>query len=614
MSVVQRHPFNARSLRYLRLLFSFLVSLLLVVSSIGTLPVKAQFSLPSTSQEAPPAGVERIGLIEVTSLRFNGEPIFKIASPTVTKRDDPNDSIPVEVRAREVEATLNRLIAVEPESELATTRPYATFLDPKSVKVITEFINEQPVLLVRDNYLSQPETIITVTDADARYYFSTKQEVANRWQSILQDEFEEALAMRQPEALRQQVETALTKFLIYGLITLLLLGVMRFLTWRKHSLEREQDLVEEQIRAQEERVTQSDLASVSDTLLKQQFVLKLRCQLVGIFRWLFNSSLAFLWLIGIGVILRLFPATRRFSYWTNAPIVLLIFLFVAGLVDRIGNLLIDRVVIAWRRGEFWVSEIERGDGHRERRIVTVTSVAKWLKTALIYTFAVLWALQALGISTGSVLAIGAVFALAVSFASQSLVKDLVNGFLILLEDQYAVGDVVEIDKATGMVENLNLRITQLRNAEGRLITIPNSQIIKVENLTRNWSRVDFAIEVAYETDVDRALALLKDQAIALYNDPQWRSLMPEAPEVLGVDGITHQGVLIRVWLKTLPLQQWKVGREFRRRIKVAFDQNKIHIGVPQQSLYSPDGALSLTTYEDGHHSEPLLPQQHDRSS
>ena len=121
--------------------------------------------------------------------------------------------------------------------------------------------------------------------------------------------------------------------------------------------------------------------------------------------------------------------------------------------------------------------------------------------------------------------------------------------------------------------------------EGRLITIPNSSIARVENLTRTWSRVDFTIEVAYDTDIKQALAVIHDVAQQMYAEPEWHNLMPESPEVLGVDNISHAGMLIRVWLKTQPLQQWTVGREFRLRVRVALAEHGIRIGTPQQVIW-----------------------------
>jgi small conductance mechanosensitive channel len=159
--------------------------------------------------------------------------------------------------------------------------------------------------------------------------------------------------------------------------------------------------------------------------------------------------------------------------------------------------------------------------------------------------------------------------------------------LILLEDQYAIGDFIRVNNVSGRVEGLNLRVTQLRNDTGHLITIPNSLITQVENMTRTWSRCDFQIEVAYNTDVNLALDVIRQVADELAHDPEWGKFILDTTEVLGVEQLSHSGILIRLWIKTLPMKQWPVAREFRRRIKIAFDKQGIAIGMPQQSLIGP---------------------------
>ncbi len=181
-------------------------------------------------------------------------------------------------------------------------------------------------------------------------------------------------------------------------------------------------------------------------------------------------------------------------------------------------------------------------------------------------------------------AIGAVGALALSFAAQNLMRDFLNGFLILAEDHYALGDEVQIGDAGGVVERLNLRITQLRTADGRLITIPNHQVNVVENSTRLWSRVDFRITMAYATDVDRALAVVTEAANEMSRDPKWRRVILAAPDVLGVEDLSHAGIVIRVQLETLPFKKDQAAREFRRRLKIALDRARITLGVPQQVI------------------------------
>lgn len=140
--------------------------------------------------------------------------------------------------------------------------------------------------------------------------------------------------------------------------------------------------------------------------------------------------------------------------------------------------------------------------------------------------------------------------------------------VILAEDQFAIGDVIDTGTASGLVENLNLRVTQVRSVDGELITIPNSNITQVKNLTRNWSRVAFSINVAYQTNPDEALAVLRDVAQKLYEDPDWHDKILAEPKVLGIDSVSHTGITITTWIQTEPAQQWMVGREFRLRYKL----------------------------------------------
>jgi small conductance mechanosensitive channel len=216
------------------------------------------------------------------------------------------------------------------------------------------------------------------------------------------------------------------------------------------------------------------------------------------------------------------------------------------------------------------------------RIPTIVRAVEGFKALLIYLVATGLSLNLLGLPSASVLTVGALLALALSFAAQSLVKDLTTGFLILTEDQFAIGDVVTIGAMSGIVENLNLRITQVRDDRGRLITIPNSQITVVENATRTWSRVDFTIDIASDTDVERALKVLVDVSNALYTDPEWYARIVEPPSVLGVEAISPNGITLRLWVVTAPAQQYAVRRELNRRVLQAFNAQKITLGIPQQ--------------------------------
>lgn len=219
------------------------------------------------------------------------------------------------------------------------------------------------------------------------------------------------------------------------------------------------------------------------------------------------------------------------------------------------------------------------------RINTISRLVGGIITAFWVILGIVVAITIVGIDVTPLLAGAGILGLALSFASQNLIKDALNGFFIILEDQYAVGDIVNIGDFGGQVENLNLRITQLRDPEGRLITIPNSEIKTVANLSSQWSRADINIPVAYQTNIDLSLKLVTKVAVEMFEARDWQSKILEVPEVLGVDDFGERGAVIRVWIKTHPFMQWEVAREFRRRIHNAFQQAGIPLPVPQRQIW-----------------------------
>jgi small conductance mechanosensitive channel len=218
------------------------------------------------------------------------------------------------------------------------------------------------------------------------------------------------------------------------------------------------------------------------------------------------------------------------------------------------------------------------------RLSTVSQVLRNVTAIVLVSLGFLAILSRLGFDLIPLLAGAGIVGIAISFAAQGLIKDIINGFLIVLEDQYAVGDVIIVGQLGGLVENMNLRITQVRNNEGQLITIPNSAISVVQNLSKDWARVDLSIEVAFDSDPDYVLDVLRKLSQEIYQEEDWRSKIIEPPDVLGIDGLQHSGMLIRIWIKTQPLQQWSVAREFRRRLKLVMTKENIAIGIPQQEL------------------------------
>jgi small conductance mechanosensitive channel len=204
-------------------------------------------------------------------------------------------------------------------------------------------------------------------------------------------------------------------------------------------------------------------------------------------------------------------------------------------------------------------------------------------TMVIIAGGILMLLDEVNIPIAPLMGGAAVFGLAVAFGAQSLIKDFFSGFMILLEQQYMVNDVIKIGDISGQVERITLRTTVLRDMEGRVHFVPHGQITSTTNMTHGWSRAVFDIPVSYREDVDHLIDVLVALGKQLRRDPEFGPLILEDPVMLGIDSFSDTAVMVKFYLKTRPLRQWPVKRELLRRIKVCFDEMGIEIpnrGVP----------------------------------
>ena len=219
----------------------------------------------------------------------------------------------------------------------------------------------------------------------------------------------------------------------------------------------------------------------------------------------------------------------------------------------------------------------------EQRIDALTTVLRSLVTFVIYTVATFMILGEIGINLGPLIAGAGIIGVALGFGSQSLVKDFLSGVFILVEDQFGVGDIVDLDNQTsGVVDAVSLRTTRLRSVDGTLWHVPNGEIRRVGNKSQHWSRALIDIEVAYDTDLDHAEAVIARVADEI---AQGDADVIEQPEVWGVEQLGANGIVIRLVVKTRPSEQFRVSRELRRKIKAAFDAEGIEIPFPQQTVW-----------------------------
>lgn len=212
---------------------------------------------------------------------------------------------------------------------------------------------------------------------------------------------------------------------------------------------------------------------------------------------------------------------------------------------------------------------------REQQTRTMSGVVYSVGVTIILAVAVLMALPEFGFNITPVAAAAAVASLAFGFGAQSLVKDFINGFFIVLEDQFVVGDTIQVNGETGRVEYLTLRRTVLRNAAGAIVTIPNSLIGQVSNLNRDWSQAFIDVTVPSNELVGRALATLEKICGDFRNDPDWSAALVDGPRVLGVESLALDGTVLRLQVRTVLNRKDDVSRELRRRIKLAFEDARI---------------------------------------
>ena len=578
----------------------------------GQLSVLGELSSPN---ELLPNGVHRYGSFEVTWVLspLTKNKLFQIASPTVADRssNNPQEQLPVEIRAKSIEDLLGL------EIERIRIDPIAGFLPTTSEQIEKELSQAQVLISTLQNYnvvqinhsdTSRPRTIATVTESDADFYSETPKQIATTWQSAIASEIEQAEKLYSPGILRHRVQQAL----IIGLGLLLLTSLLASLHWHLGKKQMQLAMYYSQSVAEAEpsstfppstTAPSANLQELSETqvqtdsntsldqqskqvLLHQQLKLSRHLSHLKFARWLLIWLIIFLWYASSYLIASRLPLLLR---WRNdvltQPLSFIAIWFAISLIIRIGSFLIQRSANAWKANPHRIF----GETQRQvQRSQTISGALQGLLKTSLIVLGILLTLAEFHVPVPSLLAGSAVIGLALSFGAQSLVKDLVNGCLILIEDQFAVGDIITANGESGLVERMNLRLTQLRSADGELITIPNSQISIVKNQTSTWSRVNLGIEVDYQTDLDFAIATIEQVARTMAQDPDWESVIHDNPEVLGVDAFGDNGITIRLWITTEPLQHYRVAREFRLRLKAAFDQAGITIPFPQRTLWIED--------------------------
>lgn len=301
----------------------------------------------------------------------------------------------------------------------------------------------------------------------------------------------------------------------------------------------------------------------------------------------------------------------RVADFTARPVKVLLILLIAWLANRMLRRWVDRAVEGWlenrsskadeareqpekgssvvddlreatlRRARIHLEQAER----RSQRTRTLGAVLRSIVSFTVYGVAIMMSLAEFDVNLGPLIAGAGILGVAVGFGAQSLVKDFLSGVFMLLEDQYGVGDVIDVGDTTGVVEEVKLRSTQIRDINGTLWHIPNGSIRRVANMSQDWARAVLDVDVAYDTDIPAAVSVIKEVADSLWEEQSADKTIIEEPAILGVQNLGENAVTIRLMAKTEPGEQWATARELRVRLKGALDEAGIEIPFPQRTIW-----------------------------
>ena len=552
-----------------RLFFSFI---LLVALGVGS-PAGAQLTLPSAAPGPAVSGLSVQGLFVTAPIVLDGATLFRIGAPI----NPPITQVPIATRVADVQTALAQLL-LENGSGTNTT----TVFDPKTLRVHVKREGDADVLEAVDAKHADPLPIVTVTSNDSRSNNTNIDALAAQWQSTLQSALVRALDLRQPATEKRSLKQIVDVGLGLVVVSFSIFAGLRILWQRIQKLEAE---VAERSAAAAAQNPLAPEAAASNQRRRRFFALSLRglepARRLTLYTAIAEALLwgTFLaWLIAVTWSLSLFAETTPLAQSiARDALGVAMTIVVTGLLNRILDIAIGRAAAAWRVRRFASSD------DRARLLLRIPTIAQTLagaKTFVLVFVAALTIFGQIGVPIGSVVTIGGLAAIALSLAAQNFVRDFLNGFLVLYEDQYVVGDFVTINAFSGSVELLTLRMVQIRDAAGDLITIPHSSVVSVVNQSRNWSRVDYRVPVDPGADIPKAIDIVRNQIEALASHGDWTHDIGTPLEWIGIDGLSKDSVIVRASIKTAPLRQFEVRRQINDGVRTAFSQAGIALGAP----------------------------------
>lgn len=574
-----------------------------------------------------------IGNLNYTTVRVDGQPIFLIAVPTGNGSKEGDSSLsPILYRQQRIESKLEEIIQ--------------RGFDPETLTVASSILNGATIIQISDDKNLRPQILRTITNADAELYALTPEELASETVEQVRNALLRAQQERTPEALKEQIRVAITIILIMVSISLCLLFLYRWLGHRIYLLKQAMTCLikveNEDVNFDSRRVDpeifddlfelprHSFLFRIFDRITIFMYYVGAYCKTIlfgktgqgdteknppiifslnnyQIFKnilqllqgkdiYLFFKNrlkqviftrrlliffLFIVWIRSMAFLLQVFPNTRwAGKQLSGTPISLILIWLSVVILVKISDFLIESFFHSLEND---YTALQSSKYARQKiRVNTIGNALRGINLVVCIFGGLVTSLSLFDIPVTTVLAGAGIIGFAVSFGSQNLIKDLIAGISNLTNDALAINDFVIINNFEGVVEDMNLFVTRIRCPNGDLVTIPNGAIGTVCNQTKDWSRVDYSITVAADADAQKAIAVLQQVALGLYHDPWWHPKMMQTPELKGIEEISHQGIRIRIWLKTLPGEQWDVARELRLRVKAAFEEQGVPMGVPQQ--------------------------------
>ncbi|MBC5802258.1 MAG: mechanosensitive ion channel family protein [Candidatus Eremiobacteraeota bacterium] len=538
-------------------------------------PANAQTLVPPTAVPSTVAGEEQQGLFTTAPIVLDGATLFRVAVPPSASAGTPS----IATRVNDIETSLGEVVATTGSG----SRQQTTY-DPRSLRVHIERTGGVDVLEVVDAQHTDPLPIVTITATDARYNQTTVDALAAEWRGTLDSALVRALLRRQPAVQRRSFAEVTRAAIVLALASVLVWVLRLWLARRIAALTH--DVKERTARARAERPSAEPAADGAAVHRRRRRFLAISLRAVQPERrlalWRATAeallwALALAWFIAATWGFSLFPQTSPLAATlTRATLGVATTIIIVGLLNRALDIVIARIAGAWRAAPFSNAE------DRARQLLRIPTIARALggfKGFVLVFAGGLTVLGQIGVPVGSIFTIGGLAAIGLSLAAQSFVRDFINGFLVLLEDQYVVGDYVTINAYSGIVEALTLRMVQLRDASGELVTIPHSATTAVANQSRNWSRVDYRVPVDPQSDVAKALDVVRNVIEGLAREEAWRDAVLGDIEWIGIEALSKDWAIVRAVVRTAPLRQFALRHAINARVLSAFANAHVALGA-----------------------------------